>query len=186
MIQYHEILYKIILDIPSGKKYKSFYFCNLHRTVHLQLHILYYQSNILSCNISNYNHYICCYKNSFSCCNKKHFSNVKFFAGFPRAQISVDHKDIHVGSEIKIMSIDISNPPADKFEWQKSKDGKVFASIDITKPKYFGSNRTSKHPILVIPKATFEDKLYYRLVLWNKFGEDVSNTVDINITGSMT
>lgn len=113
------------------------------------------------------------------------FNNDTFVAGFPRAQISVHHKNIHFGSEIKIMSNDLSNPPADKFEWQKSKDGKDFDFIDITKPKYFGSSLTAKSPVLVIPKATFEDKLYYRLVIWNKFGEDVSNTVDVNITGSM-
>lgn len=90
------------------------------------------------------------------------FNNETFVAGFPRAQISVHHKNIHVGSEIKIVSNDLSNPSADKFKWQKSKDGKVFDSIDITKPKYFGSSHTLKHPVLVIPNATFEDKLHYR------------------------
>lgn len=153
------------------------YFCDLHRTVYLKLHILSLKYTVISfVKLCAFNVLIA--KISI-------FNNVTFVAGFPSAQISVQHKNIHVGSEIKIVSHDLSNPSADKFEWQKSKDGKDFDFIDITKPKYFGSSHTSKHPVLVIPKATFEDKLYYRLVLWNKFGEDVSNTVDINITGSM-
>lgn len=63
--------------------------------------------------------------------------------------------------------------------------GNSFVRIDIEKPNYFGSNLTPKSPVLVIPKATFDDKGYYRLSIWNKFGENVSNTIELKITGSM-
>lgn len=108
-----------------------------------------------------------------------------FAADFPSAAISVHPKNVSYGSRIKIRSEVLSNPTPEKYQWQKSKDGTLFVRIDITKPKYFGSNLTSKSPVLVIPKATFDDTRYYRLAIWNKFGENVSNTIELKITGSM-
>lgn len=83
------------------------------------------------------------------------------------------------------MSEVLSNPTAEKYEWQKSIDGSIFVRIDLEKPNYFGSNLIPKSPVLVIPKPTFDDKGYYRLSIWNKFGENVSNTIELKITGSM-
>lgn len=104
---------------------------------------------------------------------------------FPSAIISVHPKKVLFGSTIKIMSEVYSTPTADKLEWQKSVDGNTFVPIDISKPNYYKSNLNPKSPVLVIPKATFEDKLYYRLAIWNKFGQNVSNTVELKITGSV-
>lgn len=78
-----------------------------------------------------------------------------------------------------------STPSAEHVTWQKSKDGNDFHCIDITKPKYYGSNDTPFQPLLVIPKASFEDKLYYRLLVKNKITESISDKVYLNVTGSM-
>lgn len=78
-----------------------------------------------------------------------------------------------------------STPPPQQIKWQKSRDGINFHCIDITKPKYYGSNNISLKPLFVIPKATFDDKVYYRLLVRNKIRESISDTVHLNVTGSM-
>lgn len=83
------------------------------------------------------------------------------------------------------MSKDSSVPSLDGVKWQKSLDGVTFKCIDITKPRYYGSSIKPKAPSLVIPKTTFEDAFHYRLFVWNKIGEHVSNTLRLNVTGSM-
>lgn len=88
------------------------------------------------------------------------------------------------GSETIIKSEVSSIPTADKFEWQKSKDGDDFYCIG--KQEDFGNTDNFTCPILTIPKATFADKLYYRLLVWNIIGESFSNTIFLNVTGSMT
>lgn len=79
----------------------------------------------------------------------------------------------------------MSTPSPDAVEWQKSQDGMNFKIIDIKEPKYTGSNIFPLFPLLEIPKATFDDKLFYRLKVWNKIGITVSDNVYLNVTGSM-
>lgn len=78
-----------------------------------------------------------------------------------------------------------STPLPEIAKWQTSKDGIEFQSIDINNVNYIESNEHPECPVLVISKATFNDKLYYRLLMWNKIGKGVSNTVYLNVTGSM-
>lgn len=87
------------------------------------------------------------------------------------------------GSKTTIKSEVLSTPKPEKIEWQKSKDGVDFHPIKEAN----GSKHTKSSSCfpLVIPKATFADKLYYRLLVWNKIGKGVSNTMLLNITGSM-
>lgn len=77
----------------------------------------------------------------------------------------------------------VSCPSPDGAEWQQSNDGKTFESITISKPKYYGSSCEPKSPLLIIPNVTFEDKLYYRLLVWNTIGEQYSNTVFLDVKG---
>lgn len=87
------------------------------------------------------------------------------------------------GSKTTIKSEVLSTPKPEKIEWQKSKDGVDFHPIKEAN----GSKHTKSSSCfpLVIPKATFADKLYYRLLVWNKIGKGVSNTMLLNITGSL-
>lgn len=92
---------------------------------------------------------------------------------------------VSFGSKATITAVVSSTPPPEQVIWQKSKDGNNFYCIDITKPNYYGSNDIPFKPLLVIPKATFDDKLYYRLLVRNKIRESISDTVQLNIAGSM-
>nr|XP_034321578.1 uncharacterized protein LOC105323062 [Crassostrea gigas] len=91
---------------------------------------------------------------------------------------------VYFGSKATIRAVVSSTPPPEQVIWQKSKDGNNFYSIDITKPNYYGSNDIPSKPLLVIPKATFDDKLNYRLLVRNKTRESISETVHLNVTGS--
>lgn len=106
-----------------------------------------------------------------------------YLTGVPGVRIFVD-SSVCFGSETIIKSEVSSIPTADKFEWQKSKDGDDFYCIG--KQEDFGNTDNFTCPILTIPKATFADKLHYRLLVWNRIGESFSNTIFLNVTGSMT
>lgn len=106
-----------------------------------------------------------------------------FIVDVPNAEISTEQQ-IYVGSETIFTSKIVACPSPDGIEWQQSNDGKTFESIIISKPKYFGSSDDPKSPLLIIPKVSFEDRLYYRLFVWNKIGEQHSNTVFLDVKGS--
>lgn len=86
-------------------------------------------------------------------------------------------------SETTVKSVISSTPTPEKIEWQKSKDGINFHSIENANTSE--NTKFSTCPFLKINKATFADKLYYRLLVWNRIGESVSNTIFLNVTGSM-
>lgn len=88
------------------------------------------------------------------------------------------------GSEITITPSILSIPSPKRANWQRSQDGIKFKLIHINDKKYVGSSDDPECPKLVISKATFDDRLYYRLLVCNEMGEGVSNTVHLNITGS--
>lgn len=88
------------------------------------------------------------------------------------------------GSETAIKSVISSTPTPTKIEWQQSKYGINFHCVRDAHT--FESTDSFSCPSLVINKATFDDKLYYRLLVWNGIGKGVSNTVYLNVTGSMT
>lgn len=67
-----------------------------------------------------------------------------------------------------------STPTPQKINWRTSKDGVEFHSIKKAKESSYD-----------IHKATIADKLYYRLHVRNGIGETISNTVYLNVTGSM-
>jgi hypothetical protein len=104
--------------------------------------------------------------------------------GIPSATISTD-VPVYVGSATKIHSKITACPLPEVVSWQKSSDEVTFETIDVKKPKYFGSSLDPSNPFLFFAKATFDDKLYYRLLVRNKIGQRVSNTVYLNVTGSM-
>lgn len=90
---------------------------------------------------------------------------------------------VRCGSETTIKSEVSSTPTPEKIEWQESKNGVDFHPIkEANYSKH--TNSFTCFP-LVIQKATFADKRYYRLLVWNKIGKGVSNTMFLNITGSM-
>jgi hypothetical protein len=104
--------------------------------------------------------------------------------GIPSATIFTDVPAC-VGSESRIHSKITACPPPEGVFWQKSSDEVTFETIDVKKPKYFGSNLDPINPVLILTKTTFDDKLYYRLLVWNKIGQCLSNTVHLNVTGGM-
>lgn len=83
------------------------------------------------------------------------------------------------------MSEVASCPVPDKAEWQKSVDGQTFKCIDVRETKYHGSCLNPESPSLEINPISFDDKQHYRLWVWNKIGEQGSNTVFLNVIGSM-
>lgn len=105
------------------------------------------------------------------------------FLDVPSVAIEVN-PTVYFGSNATITAVVSSTPPPEQVIWQKSKDGNNFHCIDIRKPKYYGSNDIHSKPLLVIPKATFDDKLNYRLLVRNKIRESISETVHLNVTGS--
>lgn len=104
-------------------------------------------------------------------------------ADVPRATISTE-QEVFFGSHTLLMSEISSCPSLEGAEWQTSMDGNTFCCVDISQPKYYGSSRNPELPSMVIPKVTFDDKLYYRLLVWNKIGEQFSNTVYLDVIGS--
>lgn len=111
------------------------------------------------------------------------FDSLIFFPDIPKVTISTDSK-VYLGSTTQIRSKVSSTLPLSKYEWQKSVDGNVFQCIDINELKYRGTDGL-KNPLLVISNTTSDDILYYRLSVWNIIGGCVSNTVYLNVIGSM-
>lgn len=107
-----------------------------------------------------------------------------FLAEIPSAELSVESNGFF-GSKATIRCMFLSCPLPEKVRWQKSKDKRVFLTIDITAPEYSGSRDVPKSAILVIPQISFDDKLFYRLLVWNKIGQNYSNIIHLNVTGSM-
>lgn len=101
----------------------------------------------------------------------------------PRAKISTE-QEVFFGSHTFLTSEISSCPSLEGAEWQTSIDGNTFCCVDISQPKYYGSSRNPELPSMEIPKVTFDDKLYYRLLVWNKIGEQFSNTVYLNVIGN--
>lgn len=102
-------------------------------------------------------------------------------ADVPSADISID-SEVMFGLNTTLTSAVLSCPTADKVEWQKSNDGKTFCRIDIREPRYYGSSLSPESPLLVIPYTTLDDMLHYRLRVWNKIGDQCSNTLYLNVT----
>lgn len=115
---------------------------------------------------------------------QKKIRNIRhLFSDLPEATISTESK-VYLGSTTGIMSKVSSFLPLNKHNWQKSVDGNEFQCIDINEQKYHGTGGL-KNPLLVISNTTSDDILHYRLSVWNIIGGCVSNTVDINVIGSM-
>lgn len=105
-----------------------------------------------------------------------------FSTEVPSVKILADSQ-VCFGSTTTIKSEVSSTPKPKKFEWQKSKDRIDFYCTE--KPIYLRSTDIFTSPSYVIAKTTFTDKLYYRLLVWNEIGKGVSNTVSLDVTGSM-
>lgn len=110
-------------------------------------------------------------------------NTVFFFTDIPNVEIVLDPL-FHFGSYATITAEVSSIPPTENVEWQKSKDGIDFHCIDIKTPKYYGSSVMPASPLLKILEIGFVDKLYYRVLVGNKFGESISNTVFLGVKGS--
>lgn len=105
------------------------------------------------------------------------------FPDIPSVKIFED-SSVCFGSETTIRSVISSTPPPEKIEWEKSMDEVNFSCIRYA--KYPQSTDNSTCPSIVIKKTSFDDRLFYRLLVWNAIGESVSNTVYLNVTGSMS
>lgn len=105
------------------------------------------------------------------------------FTDAPHVKISVD-SPVCFGSNTTIKSVISSKPTHDKLKWQTSEDKINFHTIARWNLKENGKFSTC--PFLEIRKATFNDKRCYRLLVWNRIGKGVSNTVYLDVTGSMS
>lgn len=103
-------------------------------------------------------------------------------ADVPSAKILTD-SEVMFGLKTTIKPAVVSSPPPNKVQWQNSNDGKTFHQIDISESHYYGSSLSPESPLLVIPYTTFDDMLYYRLLLGNKIGDQFSNTLYLKVTG---
>lgn len=96
-----------------------------------------------------------------------------------------DDLQVPVGNPITIKATIQSCPTPVSAIWQKNaginKDD--FENLDINDSKYFGSKNDPEDPRLVIPKATHEDGIYYRLVVSNGIGQSTSNTAFLKLIG---
>lgn len=116
--------------------------------------------------------------------NKSLFKNTVLFSDVPTVKLSID-STFCFGSRA-ILNAEVSATPfPEEAKWQRSKDRNNFQCISITDRKYFGSKDIPKSPVLFVSNISFEDKLYYRLLVSNKIGDGISDTVYFNITGSM-
>lgn len=101
----------------------------------------------------------------------------------PNAKISTNTAVVH-GSETRFSCLISSCPSPEQIEWQKSCDGNIFYRIDINELKYHGSNEDPSSPVLCLPKTTFDDQQFYRIVVRNKIGEYTSDTHFLEVTGN--
>lgn len=127
-------------------------------------------------NIKKYSHF---YRNKMSV-----YYDTCQYLDVPKANISTEPRSFY-GSCISILSQVVSCPAYDGIQWQKSIDGLTFHNIDISKAKYHGRSLNSMFPSLEIKQISFDDKQFYPLYVWNRIGERVSNTVFLNVIGSM-
>lgn len=102
----------------------------------------------------------------------------------PNATLSTENSEVVFRSETKVKSLVTSCPKPDGVEWQKSKDGINFLGIDINKPHYHGSSLNRESPLLLISNTVFKDMSYYRIRVWNKIGEHLSDPLYIDVKGS--
>lgn len=112
------------------------------------------------------------------------FLTLLVFADIPSATIVTDSK-IVFGSKTIIKTLISSCPPICGMQWEKSIDRHSFSNINVGDPKHEGSSVDPQSPFLVITKTTFDDVQCYRLRVWNTIGEHFSNTLHLNVTGSM-
>lgn len=109
---------------------------------------------------------------------------VYFFLDIPRIEIPSKSK-VPFGSETRLNCHVCGYPSPDKAEWQKSVDGTIFHAIDIDGYKHFGSSTGSQSPYLLVRNASLMDQQYYRVVVSNLIGKCISNTLFLQVTGSM-
>jgi hypothetical protein len=77
-----------------------------------------------------------------------------------------------------------STRPVTLVIWQKVTASNT-ENLDIRDQKYLGSSVDVRHPILIINKATFNDKATYRLEVTNPKGRGTSNELHLTVTVGM-
>eukprot|EP00105_Crassostrea_gigas_P046671 XP_019930819.1 PREDICTED: leucine-rich repeats and immunoglobulin-like domains protein 1 [Crassostrea gigas] len=122
-------------------------------------------------------------KGIYSCTvtNTVGFASKDVTLDVPGAKISTD-SEVMLGQKTTIESVVSSCPPPYKVEWQNINDGKP-NRIEISNSHYSGSSLSPESPLLVIPSTNFDDMLYYRLRVWNKIGDQFSNTLFLKVKG---
>lgn len=112
------------------------------------------------------------------------FKSTVSFSGVPTVKLSID-STFCFGSRAILKAEVTAIPFPEKAKWQKSKEIDNFHSINITNRKYYGSKDIPESPMLVVSNINFEDKIHYRVLVSNKIGDGISDTVYLNVTGSM-
>lgn len=102
----------------------------------------------------------------------------------PSVSIAEDLQ-VAVGNPVIIKATIQSCPTSVSAIWQKN--GKLdledFENLDIDDFKYLGSKNDPEDPILVIPKTTPEDGIYYRILVSNGMGQRSSNIICLKVIG---
>lgn len=103
------------------------------------------------------------------------------FIGQPNAEIlSTTHSKVICGSDTKFDCIVSGHPRPDVVEWQNSHNGIDFFRIDADPVNF----KVSPHS-LIVRNATMNHQQYYRAVASNNIGMCTSNTLFLQVTGSM-
>ncbi|XP_055999928.1 uncharacterized protein LOC125676249 isoform X2 [Ostrea edulis] len=104
----------------------------------------------------------------------------------PSVSIAEDLQ-VAVGNPVIIKATIQSCPTSVSAIWQKN--GKLdledFENLDIDDFKYLGSKNDPEDPILVIPKTTPEDGIYYRILVSNGMGQRSSNIICLKVIGDV-
>lgn len=112
------------------------------------------------------------------------FKSTVSFSDVPTVKLSID-STFRFGSRAILKAEVTAIPFPEKAKWQKSKEIYNFHSINITNRKYYGSKDIPESPMLVVSNINFEDKIHFRVLVSNKIGDGISDTVYLNVTGSM-
>lgn len=110
-----------------------------------------------------------------------------FLIDIPSAEIvSTSNSKIICGSDTRLNCIVSGYPSPGVVEWQHSLDGTEFVDIDTDTNTYLRSSSGLRSHSLLVMKATLNQQRYYRVFVSNNIGKCTSNTLFLQVTGSMS
>ncbi|XP_062578640.1 muscle M-line assembly protein unc-89-like, partial [Saccostrea cucullata] len=101
---------------------------------------------------------------------------------------AIKELSVPFGDSALIQAKIVSCPPVENISWQKSTSGEShaekFQTINVNLSKYSGTTLDSTNPKLVIRQTTFQDRVFYQLLVSNGIGRCVSSSTFLDVKGS--